>query len=313
MKNNEILIAEYQRTRDRETLRKIILENKGLVFSIAHDFQGIYKNDSCRTESIICKDDIVQYCFIGLIEAIDKYQPERGAFGTFAVIAIKYHVIRELQNVGVTSIRFPVSINYKIVKMKKFKDSFYAENGRFPSEPEIMRHLNVDESELQRLQRAENIEAIISLNRQTGDDESGTVADSIPCAADPIQELEESIYQEELKNILWQCVDSLETEKAEIIHRMFEEDETIKQIAEKLHIPYRKALSMKDAALWELGRGKTGQILGTFTDRYDRADVIAYRGGFGRFENKGISATEDAAIRRIEAGKDALKAIFDNV
>ena len=313
MKNNEILIAEYQRTRDRETLRKIILANKGLVFSIAHDFQGIYKNDSCRTESIICKDDIVQYGFIGLINAIDNYQPERGTFGTFAMIAIKYHVIRELQNAGITSIRFPVYISDKIVKMEKFKVSFYAENGRFPSEPEIMQHLDIDESELQRIQRAESIKAIISLNRPTGDDESGTVADSIPCAADPIQELEESIYQEELKNILWQCVDSLETEKAEIIHRTFEENETIKQIAEKLHIPYRKALSMKDAALWELGRGKRGQILGTFTDRYDRADVIAYLGGVGRFKSKGMSATEDAAIRRLGANKDALKAIFDEV
>ena len=65
-------------------------------------------------------DDCAQVATIGLIQAVDKFDPDRGfAFGTYASHWIRHAVGREVETAGAT-IRIPVHMHSKILKFKKY-------------------------------------------------------------------------------------------------------------------------------------------------------------------------------------------------
>ena len=71
--------AEYRATQSRDIRDELILEHIGLARSLARRYSG-------RGESV---DDLEQVATVGLLKAVERFDPERGlAFTTFAVPTI---------------------------------------------------------------------------------------------------------------------------------------------------------------------------------------------------------------------------------
>lgn len=123
-----IRIREYN---DEDARKALIESNLRLVISIAKKFMGLG----------LTFQDLIQEGNLGLIEAVEKFDPTRGCrFATYATWWIRQSVIRGIANSGRT-IRLPVHISDIFQKFIKFSLSFLQKNNRTPTIEETAKHL----------------------------------------------------------------------------------------------------------------------------------------------------------------------------
>lgn len=77
---------------DKNEREKFVLDNKNLVYSVAHEFKS-------RCNGCVGWDDIVQSGMMGLLQAVDKFDPEKGyQFSTYATWWIEREIRRCLSS-----------------------------------------------------------------------------------------------------------------------------------------------------------------------------------------------------------------------
>ncbi|MBQ3865392.1 MAG: sigma-70 family RNA polymerase sigma factor [Clostridia bacterium] len=122
---------------DRAALAKVVESNLGLVKSVARRFTG----RGCEWE------DLVQLGTIGMIRAVQGFEPERGfRFTTFAVPHIAGEIRRFLRDDGWIKIGRDAKENAR--RIGSFTRSFQNEKGREPTLEEIGAALGLDEEKI---------------------------------------------------------------------------------------------------------------------------------------------------------------------
>lgn len=149
-KNLELLQA--YRAGDPAARELLILENSGLVSSIARRYTFNYKYEY---------DDLRQEGFIGLMRAIDKYDPALDIpFGNYAAYWIKQAILRYIYNKG-RIIRLPVYLHERIFLLKKTIEELTAKNERKPTAFELSKHLKMNIFEVEKLlQLMQDVESL---------------------------------------------------------------------------------------------------------------------------------------------------------
>src|SRR2546430_17726917 len=105
----------------------MINSNLRLVVSQARRYQG----------HGLPMEDLVQEGMLGLIRAVEKYDWRRGfKFSTYGTLWIRQAMQRGLQNHGRT-IRLPVHVAQRQVKVRKVERELTVTLGRDPTEEEI--------------------------------------------------------------------------------------------------------------------------------------------------------------------------------
>ncbi len=154
----EIELAKRIERGDLEAKERMINSNLRLVVSQARRYQG----------HGLSMEDLVQEGMLGLIRAVEKFDWRRGfKFSTYGTLWIRQAIQRGLQNHGRT-IRVPVHVAQRQVKVRKLESDLSAKLQREPTDEEIaaVAELPVDEvMELRELNRA-----MTSLDQPVGDD-----------------------------------------------------------------------------------------------------------------------------------------------
>ena len=154
----EIELAKRIERGDLEAKERMINSNLRLVVSQARRYQG----------HGLSMEDLVQEGMLGLIRAVEKFDWRRGfKFSTYGTLWIRQAIQRGLQNHGRT-IRVPVHVAQRQVKVRKLESELSAKLQREPTDEEIaaVAELPVDEvMELRELNRA-----MTSLDQPVGDD-----------------------------------------------------------------------------------------------------------------------------------------------
>ncbi len=133
------LFAEQSRlaeedARHSELRHQLITEHLPLAENIARRFSG-------RGEPF---DDLLQVARTGLIHAVDRYDPARGAdFLSFAVPTIMGVVRRHFRDTG-WSMRVPRALKELKHTLAKASDTLAHELGRAPTPSELASHLDMD-------------------------------------------------------------------------------------------------------------------------------------------------------------------------
>ena len=92
--------------------------------------------------------DLISYGIFGLIDAIEKYEPERGfKFETYAISRIRGSIIDELRAIDWV----PRSVRSKAREVEKAYVSLENELKRPPSDAEIAREMGISVDELNRI------------------------------------------------------------------------------------------------------------------------------------------------------------------
>ncbi len=150
----EKLWLEYKRTSDAALKEELVKLYLPLV-------KYIVSKISFNLPSGVDKEDLYGFGVIGLLDAIERYDPKKGyKFETYAVPRIRGAIIDELRKLD----WFPRSARTKINKLEDAIYKLTQEKGRVPTDDEIMEYLGIDEKEYRNLLDLVNRSGVLSLD-----------------------------------------------------------------------------------------------------------------------------------------------------
>lgn len=207
-------LIESAQKGDEAAREQLVVENTGLVnmaakkfISSGHEFE-----------------DLMQLGYIGLIKAIDRFNPEYGVmFSTYAVPMIIGEIRRFLRDDGKVKVSRQVKQNVKL--MKQFEENFIQENGRSPRVSELAALMECSCEEI-----AELVDAKSILGGLASIDDEKFSAGGMNIASDENETKKAEII--DLKNMIGDLKDR---ERRVIVLRYFE-DMTQQQTGELLGI-----------------------------------------------------------------------------
>lgn len=150
-KEEETSLIKRYRAGDIEAKNELIERNLRLVVSYCKKY----------TNRPIPFEDIVQEGNIGLMRAIDTFDPDKGRLSTYATQWIRQKVERYISEYAGT-IRIPDFMNVYIKKIKAFQNEYEEQHGQSPSVETISKALDYSEDKVSFLLRVSR--PVLSLN-----------------------------------------------------------------------------------------------------------------------------------------------------
>ena len=216
------LFAQYKETNDPEVRDQLIMSHLNLVRFLASKFKN-------RGEPL---DDLIQVGTIGLIKAIDRFEPERGLeFTTYATPTIMGEIKRHFRDKG-WSVRVPRRLQELSAKINQVTDDLTKELQRSPSIEEIAQRLETTVEEV--LEAMESSSAYSSVPLEGGS--SGADGDETPSIIDQYVTEDEDLAGSDDRIVLEEAIRDFSPREQEIIRMRFVEGLTQVEIAEKLNI-----------------------------------------------------------------------------
>ena len=146
--------------------------------------------------------DLIAEGNIGLMTAVDRFDPDRGAkFSTYSAWWINQSIKRALSNQSKT-IRLPAHMVDKIARLRRISAILTEELGREPSSEELSEELGIPAHKLSRLKRAS--QRPTSLDAPVNDGEGINFGEIIgdDKAVHPLEALEEKTLRGQLSGLL---------------------------------------------------------------------------------------------------------------
>lgn len=239
-KTNEQLIALIQSGTDvQENMALLLEQNQGLVMMLAQKMP---------TSSVVDFNDLIQEGNIGLMRAVDSYDESKGAFSTYAGFYIKGTIMRNIEALLYDK-RLPAHMIQAIGKYRQFLNEYKAENGEYPSDEEVLQHLDITKTALKTLKRTVQEINSVSLYDDVPGTEDLTIGESV---ADPVEMADvviENLYQNECGQILWKHLEDLGGMDAVVLVERFFENKTLQAIADKYNLTKQRIEQIEKRAL----------------------------------------------------------------
>lgn len=179
-------------------------------------------------------DDLVGFGVFGLIDAIDKFEPDKNVkFKTYAVTRIRGSIFDELRSMDWV----PRSVRQKTREIESTVVQLESRLGRTASDSEIAEALGMTDVEFQHTLFKISGTSIMSLNDvwYSGDDsERISIGDSIesPSSLNP----DVIVEREEIKRVIVQAINELPEKEKLVLVLYYYEDLTLKEIGQVLHV-----------------------------------------------------------------------------
>src|ERR1700710_770449 len=158
------LWARFAANHDQATREELVRRYLPFAKNLALRYRG-------ASESF---DDLLQVASLGLVNAIDRFEPGRGTpFTAFASPTILGELKRHFRD-RVWTVRVPRGLHDRMAEVEKASTALTVELQRSPSVPEIATKLEVDPSDVLEVLEANHNRRPLSLDRPVGgeDDES---------------------------------------------------------------------------------------------------------------------------------------------
>jgi RNA polymerase sigma-B factor len=176
-------IEEYARTRDPALRDELVAAHIGLARHLANRFA--YRGEP--------QDELEQVALVGIMNAIERFEPERGGqFTTFAVPTVVGEIKRHFRDRG-WAVRVPRRVQELHLEIARLVGELSQELGRSPTPAELAERAQVDEENVLEALEAGGMYQLHSL------DAPHTASDAVDTSAhDDFANLERRLAIEEL-------------------------------------------------------------------------------------------------------------------
>ncbi len=247
-----LALSVRAREGDEDARKRIILANLRLVVHLARGYRN-------RGVALL---DLIEEGNLGLIRAVDGFEPERGLrFSTYAAIWIRQSILRSIAEQA-RSLRIPVQM---FQQMNRFSRAEHALRGRFGREPtlgEVAAELDISTP------RAERLAALIRGLRSLDDGSSVAAFEQLthedlgeaPLSVERLVELQQehqrldrllrslSQREEQILRIRYGFYDGVANTLAETGQRFGISRERVRQIESRALEKLRRALDLLETA-----------------------------------------------------------------
>ena len=198
-------------------------------------------------------DDLVSYGSFGLLDAIEKFDPEREIkFKTYAMTRIRGAIFDELRSID----WIPRSIRQKAKQVEETISMLENKLGHTVDDDDIAREMNLSVEELRSLLNKISGTSMISLNDiwYLGEDNDEvsfmeTLESSASLNPDTM------IEKEEVKAVIIEAIQQLPEKEKKVVVLYYYEDLTLKEIGEVLDVTESRISQLHTKAIMRL-RGK---------------------------------------------------------
>jgi RNA polymerase sigma-B factor len=243
--SREELRALHRRYRDsadpaeRDRIREqLVAAYHDFVYFLARKFQN-------RGEPL---DDIVQVGYLGLIKAIERFDPDLGyEFTTFATLTVAGEIKRHFRDKG-TAIRFPRRLQELHQSAVRVNEQMKNELGREPTVAELAERLGVAPEDVTEAMEMGPAQTPLSLDQTLGS------ADGEPgrAIAESIGDEDPELNRVEMRDLLNRAMEHLTPRERSIMAMRFYEQMSQSEIARRLGISQMHVSRLQRAALEQL-------------------------------------------------------------
>lgn len=234
----EEIWKKYSEEKSPELREQLIIACLPYIKSTAHRL-SIYANQSQDT------DDLISAGIIGLIDAIEKYDPTKGAsFKNYAQHRIRGSIMDEIRSMDWV----PYSTRDKARRIEKAYTELEQNGNGFPNDEEVAKFLGMALDQF--------YEALIEVNRMTisllddifYDDEDIINGPEDENARDPENEL----ILTEIESIVGEAIERLPEKERLVITLYYYEELTMKEIGKILDVTEARVCQLHSSAILRL-------------------------------------------------------------
>ena len=173
-------------------------------------------------------EDLVNIGMLGLIDAVDRFEPGRAAsFSAYARIRVQGAIVDEMRK----NDWVPRSVRDRAERIERSRRALLETLGREPSHEELAENMGITPERLDELLRTADVRVLISM--EDGNDEDSTVGDTIADDdADVGEELTRHLFDEKIREVLH----TLPERERLIVEMYYYRDLTFKEIARILGV-----------------------------------------------------------------------------
>lgn len=240
----EKLWAAYSKKRDPAIREELIMEYVPLV-KVVSGRLSMYLGYTVEY------DDLVSYGIFGLIDAIDKFDYDKGIkFETYASLRIRGSILDQIRKMD----WIPRSVRQKQKQMESAIAKIESEENRVATDEEVARELNITIDEYFNWQGQTKITNIASIDEFV---EQGIEVKAFDSARNAQNEPDRVFEQEEMKELLASSLEKLTEKERMVVVLYYYEELTLKEISKVLEVSESRISQLHTKALQ-----KMKQVLG---------------------------------------------------
>lgn len=230
------LFEEYAKTKDQNLRNELIEKNLYIAEILSKKF----------VNKGIDYDDIFQIASLGLILAVERYDPSRGfKFSSFATPTILGEIKRYFRDKGWT-IKVPRRVQENVKKVKDAYHHLTQVNGEVPTVKEIAEYLGIDTDDVLLAMDAGKVYTPQSIDYEVGTDEKKTAL------SDLIGDDDQSFKEFEDREQLDSWMKNLSKTEKEIVKKRFFEQKTQLEIAGEMGLSQMSVSRIEKKAIKEI-------------------------------------------------------------
>jgi RNA polymerase sigma factor for flagellar operon FliA len=242
-KIEEELWQKYRKTRDPKIRETFIKQYAPLVKYVAGKV-------AVGMPSSVEFDDLVGFGVFGLLDAIEKFEPEKNVkFKTYAVTRIRGAIYDELRSIDWV----PRSVRQKTREVEETIGALEAQLGRTATDQEIAGAMGMDQEEYLKILIKISGTSILSLSDVwfTGDEnDKVSIGDSIesPSSMNP----DVIVEKDEIRRVIVEAISELPDKEKKILVLYYYEDLTLKEIGQVLEVTESRVSQLHTKAILRL-------------------------------------------------------------